>query len=323
MSNFYRGRRTRGSEKIRRLARETELSPRDAIAPIFVIEGANTRQKIESMPGVERVTVDLLPREIEALHAKGVRNVILFGLPARKDSKGTSAHEKGNVVERAIRAAKDAVPDMALIADVCLCAYTDHGHCGHLTPEGDVDNDATLETLAKAALSYAQAGVDVVAPSDMMDGRVRAIRTALDAQGFAQTPILSYAAKYASAFYGPFREAAASSPKKGDRKSYQMDAANGRQAMREIAEDIREGADFVMVKPAIAYLDIIRAASKRFDTPVFAYQVSGEYSMIQAMAKLGWGEERALALESLTAIKRAGAKKILTYFAAKIQDWVQ
>lgn len=305
---------------MRSMVAETIVSPADLIQPYFIVEGNNRREPIESMPGVERLSLDLLLDELRDLQSHGVDKVILFGVPLHKDKKATSAWTKDNVVETAVLKIKQMYPNLLVIVDVCLCAYTDHGHCGHLLETGEVDNDGTLETLAKVSLSYARAGADVIAPSDMMDGRIGAIRQTLDAHGFHHTPILSYAAKYASAFYGPFRDAAKSSPQKGNRRTYQMDPANAKEAYREISSDLKEGADMVMVKPALAYLDIIKMAKDKFAVPVFAYNVSGEYSMVKAMAKLGWGDEKALALEMLTSIKRAGASRIITYFARSFHD---
>lgn len=324
MQKFYRGLRLRRSKEVRDLVAENQLLPTDLIQPYFIVEGKGQRQSIASMPGIDRVSVDLLKGEIKSLIESGVNQVILFGVPdvQRKNATGSYAYAAGNVVEAAIHEIKNSFPSLVVITDVCLCAYTDHGHCGHLKKNGEINNDATLESLAKTALSYAKAGADIVAPSDMMDGRVLAIREALDAHDMQTIPILSYAAKYASAFYGPFRDAAQSAPKQGDRKSYQMDPRNGLEALREVAADIKEGADMVMVKPALSYLDVIHAVSKKFPVPVYAYSVSGEYSMIKTMAKLGFGDEKALALETLISMKRAGAKKIITYFAKDVQSWM-
>lgn len=323
MKAIYRGRRLRKTDQMRSMVAETKVQSSDLIQPYFVIEGKNKKEPIESMPGVERMSQDLLLPEIESLQERGIDKILLFGVPSHKDRKATSAWQKDNIVESAIVKIKETFPSTLLIADVCLCAYTDHGHCGHLLENGSVDNDATLEILSKVALSYARAGADVIAPSDMMDGRISAIRQTLDANGFQETPILSYAAKYASAFYGPFRDAAKSTPKQGNRKTYQMDPANAKEAYREISADLKEGADMVMVKPAMPYLDIIKMAKDRFAVPVFAYNVSGEYSMVKAMGKLGWGDEKALAMEMLTAIKRAGADRIITYFAKYFHDLIK
>lgn len=316
-----RMRRLRRTETLRRMVRETTLSVNDLIYPMFVVPGTKQRQEVPSMPGVFRVSVDELVRDAEEVARLGIPAVLLFGIPERKDEVGSEAYDDNGIVQRAVRALKRAVPDLVVITDVCLCEYTAHGHCGVVreTPDGfEVDNDATLELLARTAVSHAAAGADIVAPSDMMDGRVKAIREALDANGFAHVPIMSYAAKMASAFYGPFREAAESAPKFGDRRSYQMDFANKREALREIALDLEEGADIVMVKPALAYLDIIAAARARFDVPIAAYNVSGEYAMVKAAARLGWLDEDRIVWEILTAIKRAGADLIITYFAKQV-----
>ena len=298
------------------MVRETTLEPGDFILPLFVRFGQDIRRDIKSMPGVQQLSVDTLLEECGAAYDDGVRAVILFGIPDNKDALGTGAWDENGIIPQAVRALKSGIPDLIVITDVCLCEYTDHGHCGVIR-NGDVDNDATLDLLAKESLAHARAGADMVAPSDMMDGRVRHIRKALDEEGFENIAILSYAAKFASGFYGPFREAAESPPKFGDRRSYQMDPANSREAMREIELDIEEGADIVMVKPAMPYLDIIREARERFDIPLAAYQVSGEYAMIHAAAQNGWLDLDRIMLESLTAIKRAGADMILTYFARK------
>jgi len=317
-----RPRRLRRSEARRRLVRETTLAPEDLVMPYFVIPGRRKREPVPSMPGVERLTVDELVREAGILVRLGIPGLILFGLPARKDAAGSEAWSPSGAVQQAVRAVKRAVPDLAVLTDVCLCEYTSHGHCGVLRG-GEVDNDATLPLLAKTALSHARAGADLVAPSDMMDGRVRAIRQALDRSGFKGTGILAYAAKYASGFYGPFREAAGSTPRSGDRRGYQMDPPNAREAMREIALDLEEGADAVMVKPALAYLDVIRRARDRFDAPLAAYNVSGEYAMVKAAAAAGWLDERRIVLEILTGIKRAGADFILTYHAKDAARWLK
>jgi len=296
------------------MIRETKLSVDDFIFPIFVTHGRRVRKEIHSMPGVAQLSVDLAVKEAEEVFRLGVPAVILFGIPKKKDLRGSEAYARSGIIQQAIRAIKGKLPDLVVITDVCLCEYTSHGHCG-VVVKGQVDNDATLKLLAKMSLSHAQAGADMVAPSDMMDGRVKAIREILDQNGFENTPIMSYAAKHASGFYGPFREAAESTPQFGDRKSYQMDPANAREAMREVWLDVQEGADIIMVKPALAYLDIIRAVREEFDLPVAAYNVSGEYSMIKAAAQQGWLEEERVMMEVLTAIKRAGADLILTYFA--------
>ncbi len=311
---IYRPRRLRKSETIRRMVRETRLSPDDFIYPLFVVHGRKVRNEIQSMPGIAQLSPDLAVKEAQEAFALGIPAVILFGIPKKKDLRGTEAYSRSGVVQQAIRAIKREVPGMVVVTDVCLCEYTSHGHCG-IVVKGDVDNDSTLGLLAKMALSHAEAGADMVAPSDMMDGRVKAIREILDRKGFYDLPILSYAAKHASAFYGPFREAAESTPQFGDRRSYQMDPANAREAMREVRLDIQEGADIIMVKPALAYLDIIRSVRQEFDLPVGAYNVSGEYSMIKAAAQQGWIDYERSMMEVLTAIKRAGADLILTYFA--------
>ena len=318
---IVRMRRLRRTETLRRMVRETTLTVHDLIYPMFVVPGEKQRQEVASMPGVFRVSVDELVRDAEEVAKLGIPAVLLFGIPERKDEWGSEAYDENGIIQRAVRALKRAVPDLVVITDVCLCEYTSHGHCGIVreTPGGfEVDNDATLELLAKTAVSQAAAGADIVAPSDMMDGRIKVIREALDENGFAHVLILSYAAKMASAFYGPFREAAESAPKFGDRRSYQMDFANKREALREIALDLEEGADIVMVKPALAYLDIIAAARERFEVPIAAYNVSGEYAMVKAAAKMGWLDEDRIVWEILTAIKRAGADLIITYFAKEV-----
>jgi porphobilinogen synthase len=307
-------RRLRATEGLRRMARETRLSVDNLIAPFFVMEGQDVRQPIGSMPGQWRLSVDHLIKDAGEVHALGVPAVILFGIPARKDEIGSEAWNPGGIIQRAVHALKDRIPGLVVITDVCVDEYTTHGHCG-VVRGGQVLNDESLEGLQKMALSHARAGADMVAPSDMMDGRVRAIRMALDGEGFEQVSILAYAAKFASCFYGPFREAADSSPKFGDRQSYQMDPANLREALREIELDVEEGADIVMVKPALPYLDVVRAARAAFRHPIAAYQVSGEYSMIKAAAQRGWLDERRAMLETLISIRRAGADLILTYFA--------
>jgi porphobilinogen synthase len=299
---------------MRRLVRETALAPDDFILPLFAVEGEGVRREIASMPGNYQLSIDGIVEECRECHALGVGGVILFGIPAHKDERASGAYDDQGIVQRAVRAIKREVPGLLVATDVCNCEYTSHGHCG-LIVDGDVDNDKTLEWLARSAVSHARAGADIVAPSDMMDGRVAAIRRALDGEGFEKTPILSYAAKYASCFYGPFRDAAESAPQFGDRRSYQMDPPNSREALREIALDIEEGADMIMVKPAMPYLDIIRMARDRWDVPLAAYQVSGEFSMIMAAARNGWIDLDRAILESLTAIRRAGADAVLTYFA--------
>jgi len=296
------------------MVRETSLSPDDFIYPLFVTYGKNTRKEIKSMPGCFQESVDKIVKHAKEVYSLGIPAVMLFGIPEYKDETGSGAYDPHGVVQKAIKAIKDKVPELYVITDVCMCEYTSHGHCG-IIEKGAVKNDATLELLAKEAVSHARAGADMAAPSDMMDGRVKAIRIALDSEGFSEMPIMSYAAKYASAFYGPFREAAESTPKFGDRRSYQMDPANRREALKEVALDIEEGADIVMVKPALAYLDIISDVKNSFDVPVAAYNVSGEYSLIKAADKLGWIDEKGVMMEVLTSIKRAGADLILTYFA--------
>lgn len=310
----YRPRRLRRNDKLRSMIRETTLEPRNFIYPLFVGPGKDKAQPVSSMPGVAQLTVDRAVRECQDVDALGIPAVILFGIPERKDAAGSEAYEDTGVVQQAIRAIKETVPGLLVITDVCLCEYTDHGHCG-VVKNGDVDNDATLELLAQEALSHARAGADIVAPSDMMDGRVAAIRKSLDANHFQQTPIMAYAAKYASGFYGPFREAAESTPQFGDRRSYQMDPANVEEALREVELDIREGADIVMVKPALAYLDVIYRVKQKFGYPLAAYNVSGEYSMIKAAGQNGWIDEPRIMMEVLFAIRRAGADMILSYFA--------
>jgi porphobilinogen synthase len=307
-------RRLRASEPLRHLVRETQLDPRDFILPLFTCPGEGVRREISSMPGNAQLSVDNLVKECTEAERLGIGGVILFGIPDSKDEIASGAYAEDGIVQRAVRALKREVPKLLVMTDVCNCEYTSHGHCG-LVKDGEVQNDPTLEWLAKSAVSHARAGADIVAPSDMMDGRVAAIRKALDAAGFSNTPIISYAAKFASVFYGPFREAAESTPQFGDRRSYQMDPANAREAMREIELDIEEGADMIMVKPAMPYLDIIRQARDRFDLPLGAYQVSGEFSMLTAAIQNGWFDRDRAIIESLTAIRRAGADFMLTYFA--------
>jgi porphobilinogen synthase len=307
-------RRLRASEGLRNLVRETVLDPGDFILPLFICPGEGVRREIKSMPGHAQLSVDRLVAECGEAHKLGIGGVILFGIPETKDELASGAYADDGIVQQAVRALKREVPKLLVMTDVCNCEYTSHGHCG-LVVDGEVQNDPTLEWLAKGAVSHARAGADIVAPSDMMDGRVAAIRKALDTAGFTNTPIVSYAAKYASVFYGPFREAAESTPQFGDRRSYQMDPANAREAMREIELDIEEGADVIMVKPAMPYLDIISEARERFPTPLGAYQVSGEFSMLTAAINNGWLDRDRTILESLTAIRRAGADFVLTYFA--------
>jgi porphobilinogen synthase len=311
-----RSRRLRRTESIRSMVRETRLSPKNFIYPLFVCPGSGVKREISSMPGNYHFSVDRVVEECREVSSLGIPAVILFGLPEAKDEAGSGAYADDGIVQRAIRAIKAEVPNLLVITDVCLCEYTSHGHCGVIAPgTEEVDNDPSLDLLARSAVSHVRAGADIVAPSDMMDGRVAAIRRALDNRGFSQTPILAYAAKYASVFYGPFREAAESAPQFGDRRAYQMDPANVREAMREVALDIEEGADIVMVKPAMPYLDVIARVRREFPLPVAAYQVSGEYSMIRAADRLGWLDGERAMMESLTSIRRAGAEMILTYFA--------
>jgi len=310
-------RRLRRTENLRRMVRETALSVDDLIYPLFVAPGLKVKDEILSMPGNYRWSIDRLPAEMEEIATLGIPAVLLFGIPEAKDEVGSEGYADDGIVQQAVRKIEEAVPELIVITDVCLCEYTSHGHCG-VIHDGEVQNDPTLRLLAKAAVSHAAAGADIVAPSDMMDGRVAAIRSALDANGFEMTPILSYAAKYASAFYGPFRDAADSAPQFGDRRGYQMDPPNRREALREVQLDIDEGADMVMVKPALSYLDIIREVRDMTDVPVAAYNVSGEYSMVKAAAQMGWLDELRAALEILTSIKRAGADLILTYWAKDV-----
>ncbi|HEY6389705.1 MAG TPA: porphobilinogen synthase [Bryobacteraceae bacterium] len=310
----HRMRRLRGTESLRSLVRETHLEPTDFILPLFTVPGQGVRKEISSMPGNHQLSIDELMKDCAAAHQLGIGGVILFGIPETKDEYASGAYADDGIVQQAVRAVKREVPKLLVMTDVCNCEYTSHGHCG-LVADGEVQNDPTLEWLAKAAVSHARAGADVVAPSDMMDGRVAAIRKALDDAGFANTPILAYAAKFASVFYGPFREAAESAPQFGDRRSYQMDPANAREALREIELDLEEGADMIMVKPAMPYLDIIRQARDRFTAPLGAYQVSGEFSMLMAAIQNGWLDRDRAILESLTSIRRAGADFILTYFS--------
>jgi porphobilinogen synthase len=323
MSNYpqLRLRRLRRSEALRKLVQETRVDVGDLIYPLFVVEGKQIKQEIKSMPGLYRLSNDLLPKEVEEIAKLGIAAVILFGIPEKKDDIGSSAYHAKGVVQQAIHTIKKITPELLVITDVCLCEYTSHGHCGIIV-DGAVDNDKTLELLAKAALSHAEAGADIVAPSDMMDGRVKAIRQALDVHGLQNIAILAYAAKYASAFYGPFREAAESAPQFGDRRSYQMDPPNWREALREVAQDIAEGADMVMVKPALPYLDVIRKVRDTFNHPLAAYSVSGEYAMVKAAAQQGWLDEKGIVLEMLTSIKRAGADIIITYYAKEAARWL-
>ena len=310
----HRPRRLRRNENLRRMVRETHLSVNDFIMPLFIVPGSEVTNPISSMPGIAQLSVDRAVEECKEIRDLGIPGVILFGIPDHKDPVGSDAYADDGIIQTALNALKEEVPGLLLMTDVCFCEYTDHGHCGIITGQ-DVDNDATLEILVKESVSHAQAGADIIAPSDMMDGRVGAIRQGLDSAGFPHIPILAYAAKFASGFYGPFREAAESTPQFGDRRSYQMDPANGDEAVREVGFDIEEGADMVMVKPALPYLDIIRRVKDHFDYPVAAYNVSGEYAMIKAAAQNGWLDEERVMMEALTSIKRAGADMILTYFA--------
>ncbi len=311
---IHRLRRLRRNENLRRMTRETHLRVDDLIMPLFIVPGTGVENPIGSMPGIAQLSVDRAVEECQQIRDLGIPGVILFGIPDEKDAVGSDAYNDNGIIQRALRALKEEVPGLTLITDVCLCEYTDHGHCG-LIKGNDVENDATLELLVKESLSHVRAGADMVAPSDMMDGRVGAIRQALDREGFPHIPIMAYAAKFASGFYGPFREAAESTPQFGDRRAYQMDPANGDEALREVALDIEEGADIVMVKPALPYLDIIRRVKEKFGYPLAAYNVSGEYAMLKAAALNGWLDEERVMLEALTSIKRAGADLILTYFA--------
>ena len=316
----YRPRRLRYNESLRTLIRETQLSINDLIQPLFVRPGRGIREPIPSMPGNYRFSVDELIKEIKEIKDRGILAIILFGIPEKKDRLGTDAYAKDGIIQRAVREIKEKVPDIIVITDVCLCEYTDHGHCG-IIKDGEVDNDATLPILGEIAVSQVQAGADIVAPSGMMDGGVMAIRKALDAAGFIHIPIMAYSAKYASAFYGPFRDAAESAPMFGDRRGYQMDPANAEEAVREVELDLAEGADIVMVKPALPYLDVIYRVKKAINRPLAAYNVSGEFSMIKAAIERGWLDEKVI-LEVLTAIKRAGADLILTYFAKEVAAWL-
>ncbi|HEX9919957.1 MAG TPA: porphobilinogen synthase [Candidatus Methylomirabilis sp.] len=311
---IYRPRRLREKEALRSMVRETELSVKDLIYPLFVVHGKGQRREISSMPGNFHLSVDELVKEAKEVERLGIPAILLFGIPATKDAVGSEAYDPHGIVQEAVRAVKREISDLLVITDVCLCEYTSHGHCG-VIEGGRLRNDPTLELLAKTAISQVEAGADLVAPSDMMDGRVSAIREALDESGFQETPIMSYAAKYASSFYGPFREAAESAPQFGDRKSYQMDPANTDEAMREIALDLEEGADIIMIKPALSYLDVLWRARQEFGVPMAAYSVSGEFAMIKAASRLGWLEEEKVMMEALTSIKRAGADLIITYFA--------
>jgi porphobilinogen synthase len=311
---MYRPRRLRRTENLRRMIQETELSVSDFIYPMFVIQGRGIKEEINSMPGIFRQSIDNVVEEIKEISDFGIQAVLLFGVPEKKDDLGSEGYDENGIIQRALREIRNEVKDVLLITDVCMCEYTSHGHCG-IIKNGEVSNDETLQYLARIALSHARSGADILAPSDMMDGRVRTIREALDENGFENAAIMSYSAKYASAFYGPFRVAAESAPQFGDRQGYQMDPPNVREALREISLDIEEGADIVMVKPALSFLDVIKAAREKFDHPIAAYNVSGEYSMVKAAGRLGWVDETRAMMEILTSIKRAGADIILTYFA--------
>ena len=319
----YRARRMRTKEGFRNLIRETELSLSQLVMPYFVKEGPGEKEPIEAMPGQFRWSPQALLGELEEIQDFGLQAILLFGIPSEKDETGSGAYDSKGIIQESVRLIKKHFPSLTVITDVCLCAYTSHGHCGVLNERGEIENDASLKVLQKIAVSQADAGADIVAPSDMMDGRVRALRNALDRNGFQSVPILSYAAKYASSFYGPFREAAQSTPLFGDRKSYQMDPANREEALREIQMDLEEGADIVMVKPALAYLDVIHEAKERFHFPLAAYNVSGEYAMIKAAAQAGWVDEKKVVLEILTSIRRAGAQIILTYHAKEVAQWAK
>lgn len=324
MSNFptVRMRRTRQNEKLRGLVRETHLNVEQLIYPLFIAENIDEPREISSMPGILQWPLEHLAREAEQIALLGISAVLLFGIPSEKDEVGSQAYASQGIIQQAIQRFKAEVPDVLVLTDICLCEYTSHGHCG-VIHNGDVHNDESLELLSRMALSHVEAGADVVAPSDMMDGRVGAIRHTLDEHGFNTTPIMAYSAKYASGFYGPFREAAGSSPQFGDRRSYQMDPANVREALREIDLDIAEGADIVMVKPALAYLDVIQRVREHCDLPIAAYNVSGEYAMIKAAAQRGWIDERRIVMEVLTGIRRAGADMIITYFAPEVAQWLR
>lgn len=316
-------RRLRTTPAIRAMVRETQLDVKDLVYPIFVVEGENIKNPIPSMPGIYQYSIDRLDEELEKVEESGILAVLVFGIPKHKDELASEAYNRDGITQNAIGHIKAVLPELIVIADVCLCEYTDHGHCGMVGFAEEILNDETLEYLCKMSVSLATAGADMIAPSDMMDGRVEAIREELDKAGFKNLPIMSYSAKYASAYYGPFREAAQSAPCFGDRKSYQMDIANGKMAMREIQYDIEEGADIVMVKPALAYLDVIKEASERFDHTIAAYNVSGEYAMVKAAAKMGWIEEKKIVMENMYAIKRAGAKIIITYHALDVAKWIK
>ncbi len=317
-----RTRRLRNSETLRNLVAQTRLDAKDFIYPMFVIVGENVKEPIDSMPNIYRYSIDRIDEELDRVISSGIGAIMLFGIPEHKDEKGSEAYNDNGITQNAIRHIKEKYPSLLVVADVCLCEYTSHGHCG-VVCHGEILNDETLTLLSKASVSLAKAGADMIAPSDMMDGRVEAIRTALDENGFVNTPIMAYSAKYASAYYGPFRDAAGSAPSFGDRKTYQMDYRNSKEAMIECQSDIDEGADIIMIKPALAYLDVIKDASNRFDTPIAAYNVSGEYSMVKAAAQNGWIDEKKIVLETLTSIKRAGADIIITYHAIDVANWLK
>lgn len=319
---MYRFRRLRRDERIRSIMQETRLHPKDFIYPLFVIEGMDIKNPVESMPGVFQYSIDRLEEILEQVKTAGIGGIMVFGIPGYKDPEGSQAYAKNGITQRTVRLIKDKYPEIYVVVDVCLCEYTSHGHCG-MVSGAEILNDETLPYLTKMAVSLAEAGADMVAPSDMMDGRVAAIRDGLDQAGFTQVPIMAYSAKFASAYYGPFREAAHSAPGFGDRKSYQMDCANGQEALREIEADLAEGADIVMVKPALAYLDILKEAALSFTLPLAVYNVSGEYAMVKAAAEKGWIDERRIVMENLTAMKRAGAKIIITYHALDAVKWMQ
>ncbi len=317
-----RMRRLRSSETIRSMVRENTIRVEELIYPLFIIEGEDICHSIDSMPGIYQYSLDRLGVELDKVTSKGIRAVLLFGIPSHKDEVGSGAYDEDGITQQAIRYIKKEYPELLVIADVCLCEYTSHGHCG-LVRDGKILNDETLPLLAKTAVSYAKAGADIVAPSDMMDKRVSAIRSALDENGFIDTPIMSYSAKFASGYYSPFRDAAHSAPGFGDRRTYQMDPANGREALREVEEDILEGADFIIAKPAMAYMDIIRETANHFNIPIVAYNVSGEYAMVKAAAKEGWIDEKKIVMENMIGFKRAGARMIITYHALDVADWIR
>lgn len=321
-ANMDRMRRLRSSEAIRSMVRENAVRTEELIYPLFVEEGTNLKNPIASMPGIFQYSVDRLSEELERVMASGVRALLLFGIPAHKDEVGSGAYDDNGIVQQALRFIKKQYPELLLIADVCLCEYTSHGHCG-LVADGKILNDETLPLLTKTAVSYAKAGADIIAPSDMMDKRVAAIRKGLDSAGFTEVPIMAYSAKFASAYYSPFRDAAHSAPGFGDRRTYQMDPANGREALREVEEDIQEGADLIISKPAMAYMDIIRETANHFNIPIVAYNVSGEYAMVKAAAQNGWIDEKKIVMENMVGFKRAGAKMIITYHALDVANWLR